>query len=284
MSSIQISPIKEIVKFYDVLLVDVWGVLHDGVVPYPGAVDFLNEMIKNGKKIIFLSNNPRPGYLTNKQFSEFGLNMEGAVVYTAGDAVREQLISWNDAIFSTLGKKFYHLGEEGNKDILHGIPTDTTQDITQANFLLITEYIQKGEDLNIHDALLSKAASLNLPAICVNPDLTAYHNKQIRYCAGFFAKKYEALGGVVHYYGKPDSKIYNAVLSKYLTTYDKKKVIMIGDTIETDILGANRVGIDSALVLTGNGAKIGDDLFIGSKDVFKDALAEPTWVTYGIKG
>lgn len=284
MSDVKISPIREIVKFYDVLLVDVWGTLHDGIIPYNGAVNFLNEMLSEGKHIIFLSNNPRPGSLTNKQFSEFGLNMKKAIIYTSGDAVREQLSSWNDEVFSSLGRKFYHLGAEGNKDILNAIPVDVTNDITQANFLLITEYISKGEDLSIHDDLLSKAAVLKLPAICVNPDLTAYYGKQIRYCAGTFAKKYEEFGGKVYYYGKPDSKIYNAVFSKYLTGHDKKKILMIGDTIETDILGAKNFGIDSALVLTGNGEKIGDALFMGSKEVFKDSLVEPTWVTYGIKG
>lgn len=284
MTNIQISPIREVVKSYDALLVDVWGVLHDGIIPYNGAVNFLNEMLDSGKRIVFLSNNPRPSYLTTKQFTEFGLNMNKAVIYTSGDAVREQLTSWSDEIFSKLGRKFYHLGAEGNADILNGITADVTEDITKADFLLITAFIPAHADLGIYDELLAKAASLHIPAICANPDLTAYYDKQIRYCAGNFAKIYEKLGGTVYYYGKPDSKIYNAVLSKYLQGYDKKKILMIGDTLDTDILGAHRAGIDSALVLTGNGEKIGDQLLLGSQDVFKDSQVIPTWVTYGIKG
>jgi HAD superfamily hydrolase (TIGR01459 family) len=284
MVNIRISPIREVVKSYDVLLVDVWGVLYDGMAPYNGAVSFLNEMLDNGKKIIFLSNNPRPGYITNKQFVEFGLNMNKAEIYTSGDAVREQLTSWSDTVFSKLGKRFYHLGAEGNTDILSGIAADVTDDITKADFLLITEFVPASTDLNIHDELLAKAASLHIPAICANPDLTAYYGKQIRYCAGKFAQKYEKLGGVVHYYGKPDNKIYDAALSKYSLDCDKKKILMIGDTLETDILGAQKFGIDSALVLTGNGEKIGDQLFLGAQDVFKDSEVIPTWVTYGIKG
>ncbi len=284
MSDIQISPVREVVRSYDALLVDVWGVLHDGIVPYRGAVEFLNEMMTEGKRVIFLSNNPRPGFHTKKQFSDFGLNMDKAVIYTAGDAVREQLISCKDEVFSKLGRKLYHLGSEGNKDILDSIPVDVTEDITQADFLLITEYVLESQGMEVHDDLLKQAASLKLPAICVNPDLKARYGQENRYCAGMFTKRYEDFGGVAYYYGKPDSRFYNAVIAKHLVGYDKKKILMIGDTIETDIVGAKRAGIDSALVLTGNGEKIGDKLFIGETDVFKDSLSEPTWVTYGIKG
>lgn len=284
MNNIKILPIRDIVKLYDVLIFDVWGVVHDGIAPYPGSIKFINEMIDDNKIVIFLSNNPRPGYLMNKQFSEFGLNMHKAITFTSGDAVREQLTLWNDEVFSTLGKKVYHIGAENNQDILSGISVNITNDITQADFLLITAFIDSNQNLDLYDELLKKAVELNIPAVCANPDITAYSGHQIRYCAGNFAKQYESFGGKVHYYGKPDSKIYNTLISKYLFGYDRKKMLMIGDTMETDILGANKMNIDSALALTGNGEKIGNQLLNGNVNVFENSVAKPTWVTYGIKG
>ncbi len=284
-STYKVFPINEIVKNYDALIIDIWGVIYDGYAPFNNSINFLNKMIDDGKAIIFLSNTPRPGTLSDKIFSSWGVDMQKASVYTSGDAVREQLVFWNDDIFKNLGRKFYHLGEQRNHDLLSNLEVDVVQDINQANFLLMSLYMDEGEDITSYDSFLSEAVALKLPVICANPDLTANHGKDIRYCAGTFAKKYEELGGVVYYYGKPDSRIFNSVLAKYknMGISDKKRILMIGDTLETDILGANSIGIDSAMVLTGNGQRIETKIKAGEQDLFKDFQIKPTWITYGTK-
>lgn len=282
MNNYQVLSIKEIIVPYQVLLIDIWGVVYNGVGPYEGAVECLNKMIEDGKRVIFLSNNPRKYTFAKEKLSSFGIDMQKASIYTSGDAVREQLLAWNDDVFKNLGRKLYHLGEARNKEILADIKVDVTTDIKQADFLLITAYLDEGEDLNVYDHLLKEAADLKIPAICANPDVAVPQGDSIRYCAGMIGKLYEEMGGIVHYYGKPDVRMFNAVLNKYLSDYDKSKILMIGDTIDTDILGANRANLDSALVLTGNGRAIAEEIKAGTADIFAGLPAKPTWITYGM--
>lgn len=282
MNQPKVFQFAEVIKPYEVLIFDIWGVLYDGIDPYPNVINFLNNTIENGKKIIFLSNTPRPGNIMGGKFRSWGLDMNKVTIYTSGDALREQLLSWDDEVFKTLGKKCYHLGSDRNEDLLRNIDMDLTNNIKEADFLLITAYLEEYETLNLYDDILKKAAGLKLPAICPNPDLTVNQSNGIRYCAGTFAKKYEAFGGKVHYYGKPDIRVFNALFNRYLQGIDKSKIIMIGDTINTDILGANSAGIDSVLVLTGNGEKIAAEISEGKTDVFKNYLAKPTWISNGV--
>ncbi len=281
MSKNKTLPIKEVVKSYDALLVDIWGVIYDGVNPYEGAVSCINSMIEDGKKVIFLSNNPRKYDFAKDKLVSFGINMDKALIYTSGDAVREQLVSWNDEVFKTLGRVIYHLGENRNKEILTDIDVELTSDITKADFILITAYIDEGEDLSEYDQILTQAAALKIPAICANPDVSVNQANGIRYCSGSIGKSYEAMGGVVHYYGKPDIRIFNTVLNRYLSEVDKSKILMIGDTIDTDILGANKTGIDSVLVLTGNGQ---ESINILTKTDPESINLEriPTWISGGM--
>lgn len=278
----KISNLIEVVQSYDALIFDIWGVLYDGISLYPDTINFLNQVLSLNKKVVFLSNTPRPGTIMQEKFISWGLDMNKVSIYTSGDAVREQLVAWNDEIFKSLGRKFYHVGEERNKDILNGLNVERTDNIQEANFLLITAYVEENENLNVYDSILKEAADLKLEAICPNPDLVAYQGKNIRYCAGTFSKKYEKLGGIVHYYGKPEARFFNSLIKKYLQNIDKSKMLMIGDTMETDILGANNVGIDTALVLTGNGQEV-KEILEKTENFSNYYNYQPTWFTYGVK-
>ncbi len=276
MNLINISPMNDIVQNYDALIIDIWGVVYEGNDPYKNAINFLNKILQLNKKLIFLSNAPRPGILAYQRFIDWGVNMKNAHVYTSGDHLREELTNRSNKFFENPKKKFYHLGADRNKDLLRDIEINLVNDINQADFLLLSIYADSHEELESHEDLLKQALNLKLPAICANPDLTVNYNNQIRYCSGSFAKKYTDLGGFVHYFGKPEANIFELILERYLSGCDRGKILMIGDTIETDIVGAKQVGLDSALVLTGNGQKYSDE------DNFINCQAKPTWVSYGI--
>lgn len=284
-STYKILSIDEITKNYDALIIDIWGVIYDGHAPYNKAINYLNNMIKEGKSIIFMSNTPRPGILSDKLFTGWGIDMNKASVYTSGDLLREQLTFWNDDVFKTLGRRFYHLGEDKNPDLLMNLEVDVVSNIKRAEFLLMSLYMDEGENLDHWDDLLQEAVDLNLPVVCANPDLVVNHGKKIRYCSGTFAEKFKKMGGKkVYYYGKPDSKIFNAVINKYKNRgiANKSRILMIGDTLETDIKGANEVGIDSAMVLTGNGDRIAHKIHTLEPDIFKNFQAKPTFITNGM--
>ena len=271
----QITKIDDILEKYDAFIIDIWGVIYDGLDPYPGSIEAINKLIAHNKSVTFLSNTPRPSEIIKERLFQWGVNMNKASVYTSGDAVREQLQTWEDPIFSNLGKNFYHLGEEKNKDILSGLNVSAVNQIEEADFMLLTIYLDEGEDMEQYDLILKKARDLNLSVICANPDIKVTNGDGIRYCAGSFGRRYQNLGGEVHYYGKPDSKIFEKILAKIdsIGIKDKNKILMIGDTMETDITGAGLVGIDSLLVLSGNGKEAYRNINSTNKYKFK-----PTWI------
>lgn len=272
------SSITELLKLYDAFLIDVWGVIHDGVNPYAGVVDCLNHMISQGKHILFLSNAPRPGNILIQKIAQFGIHANLEMMLSSGDVTRYQLTHFEDPFFQGKGRCFYHLGAERNQDILAGLTLNLSNHLEEADIILMTAYIDEGEDLDQYDVFLEKALKLNKPIICANPDKEVINGDKIRFCAGFLAEKYEKMGGVVHYYGKPYPEIYRMALKRLQKTGNKdlelKNILAIGDTLETDIAGAQNMGIDSALVSTGNMER---HLNAGLKsDYFKQHT--PTWM------
>ena len=86
--------------------------------------------------------------------------------------------------------------------------------------------------------------------VCANPDLVVVNGGKTEICAGTVARRYEALGGKVHYFGKPHAPIYQESLA-LLGVGDRKRILAVGDSLRTDIAGANAAGIDGLLVLSG---------------------------------
>lgn len=236
---------------YDAFIIDLWGVIHDGFIAYPGTVDRINHLISINKPIIFMSNAPRPNKIVLQKLLDLRINATSDMVLTSGDATRLFL---KEELIKMPSKKYYHLGAHRNSDLLADIDLHLVDDISQADSILLTAYIDENEDLEQFDHILKQAAMLQLHVICPNPDKIVINGNKNRYCAGFLAEKYEQLGGKVHYYGKPHVAIYNIALEylQSLGIYNKDRILMIGDTLETDIQGAANVGIKSTLVLTGN--------------------------------
>lgn len=244
MSLKKLKTIREIENLYDVFLVDVVGVVYDGKTPHPETIDTVNALIKKGKKVIFLSNMPRPGNLLLEKLLSFGVS-KGFEVFTSGDATR---------IFLKENKnlRYFHLGAERNQDILEGIYITTVPSPLNAEAVLLTLFTEETEDPKIFDKILREIASLKIPVVCANPDKIAMHGSSTRICAGTYAEFLEKLGSKVLYFGKPNALFYALCLKKFSQDTPLKKILMVGDTVETDIKGAKNYGIDSLLVFTGN--------------------------------
>lgn len=246
-----LSGLQDIVSEYDAFIIDLWGVVHNGVVAYPGVVACLNNLIADNKQIIFMTNAPRPNKVILQQLLDLKINANLDMMLTSGDTARSVL---KKTLINKPSTRYYHLGKHRNPDILIDLELNLVDDFTKSDIILLTVYLEEHENLEQFDDILKQAATMKIPVICPNPDRVAIHGSKNIYCAGFLADKYEKLGGIVEYYGKPHLPIYSIALDRLLDqgVFNKKRILMVGDTLATDIQGAKNAGIDSALVLTGN--------------------------------
>lgn len=255
MAELRLTHIEECMDDYDLFLFDLWGVIIEGGETYPGVVEALNKILKK-KDVIFLSNAPRPDFIVARNLRNWGiLDVTPEMVLTSGDVARQLITDYSKSKTENIAKIF-HLGSDRNHDILLEIEHIATSNINEADILLLSIFRDEHEDIHEFDEFLERAAKLpNLLNICSNPDTTIPKHGILRYCPGHFAKLLEHHGAEVIYTGKPETPIYDLVFRRK-SKINKKRILMIGDTFETDILGANRSGIDSALVLSGNSLAI----------------------------
>lgn len=271
MTKLSVKNIFAVLDDYDALLFDLWGVIVEGSnaktsTTYPGVVDNINKILQQ-KKVFFVTNAPRSTASSLKRMQSWGVNASLEMIITSGEIAREAITGCKRE-FGIQHPVVYHLGESVEQDILDNLHCSVTNNIDEANILLITIARDEHEDLNEFDQLLQTAVKRGIINICANPDIIAPNHGVIRYCSGYFAAKIEALGGVVRYTGKPYNVIYDKVL-KQLPGIAKNRILMIGDTFATDILGANQAGINSALVLTGNA-----ETFHGQHSTIEDKLQQ----------
>lgn len=233
---------------YDTFFVDLVGVVHDGIDAFSDAIHALNQLPEN-KNLIFVSNNPRPSELSFKKLRNFKLERLFAVV-TSGDFARHMLNLEKAATY-------YHWDAARNTDLLAGLDLKMTDNLDRAEKVLLTAFLDEQEDETQFDELINQIIAKKLPVFCANPDKYALYGKKMRKCAGYFAEKLMHKGVDVTIWGKPNVVFYDFIACRYPETVsDKKRCLMIGDTLETDILGASLYGIDSLLVLSGITGKL----------------------------
>ena len=244
----EITNLSDIIAEYDAFLFDIWGVLHEGGELYPGIVELVNKIAS--KKIVrIISNAPRLRTTTAKNLIDKGLHINYEDMFTSGETARHMLRESNK-YFGIDNPVIYHVGQDRNLEIMSDLEHMKTQNIEEADIVLLTAFRDRDEDHTPIIELLEKAASFNKLVLCANPDLDVLHLGDVRFCAGYFAAHYVKLGGKVIQTGKPEKIIYEQCFESFESA--GKKMLMIGDTFHTDIEGAHHVAIDSGLVLTGN--------------------------------
>jgi HAD superfamily hydrolase (TIGR01459 family) len=243
---------------YDGFILDLWGVIHDGITVYPGAKESLAELKRRGKRTVMLSNAPRRASSLIELMSEIGIDRDyyGDIV-TSGEAVFLEMQTRRDPWFAALGRRCLHVGTERDKDLFEGLDLDLVETVEQAQFLLVTgpdDFDDRVEDFAL---LLDAAAARALPMVCANPDLVVMREGRPLVCAGALAAYYERVGGPVRYRGKPDPAIYDVCLER-LGIADRRRVLAVGDAFHTDVAGAHAAGLDSLFCSGGiHAAEIG---------------------------
>lgn len=241
---------------YDGYILDLWGVLHDGVRTFPHAIDCMERLRRMGKKMLILSNAPRRVHAIAARNAELGIapDLANAVMSSGEDAWRH-LATRPDAWYRALGRRCYHLGPARDYNMRESLDLDFVPDLGRADFVLNTGSLGVDDTVADYEDILVEARRHDLPMICANPDLEVMRGENREICAGAIAARYEELGGEVRYHGKPHASIYEACFP-LLDGVARDRIAAVGDTLRTDIAGANAVGIDGILIM--NGLQAGD--------------------------
>lgn len=243
---------------YDGFVLDLWGVIHDGINAFPHAVDCLDRLHRAGKKALLLSNVPRPNAAAQDLMRRMGIaDTLYTDILTSGEAVRRALQNPPDLWWAKLGTRVFHLGPERDLPVLEGLALDRVPLPGDADFVLNTgpdDHRNPG-DLAEFEPVLQECARHELPMVCGNPDLEVIRGGARVLCAGALAVRYRQLGGDVRSLGKPDPAIYQPALQQL--GLPPERVLAVGDSLRTDIAGAAGVDLASCWVLDGiHGAEL----------------------------
>jgi HAD superfamily hydrolase (TIGR01459 family) len=254
---------------YNGFVLDLWGVIHDGVNAFPHAVDCLKQLRAAGKRTLLLSNVPRPNGAVQSMMQRMGI--EGSLytgILTSGEAVRQALRSPPDLWWAELGTRVFHLGPERDRPVFDGLPLQIADSPEDADFVLNTgpDDHRNPSDMAEFEPILEECVRYRLKMICANPDLIVIRGGVRVLCAGALAVRYQELGGDVRSLGKPDPAIYQPVLEQL--GLPPQEVLAVGDSLRTDVAGAVGVDLAACWVLSGiHGAELSDGL--GGFDTIK---------------
>lgn len=245
-----ISQLTEIADSYDAFVIDLHGVVHDGTNLYPGVGTCLQNLRALGKRTIFLSNSARPHDVVRESLLRRGIppHLYDAVI-TSGDLAFVDLHA-RTGPFASLGPHYLYLGKDNDR-VLFNPELREAPNIQAADFILGLNI--PPDPLETYIPMLQRGIDREIPFICVNPDLGIYTSDGIhQICAGTLAQWYEQQGGKVYYYGKPHLPTYHRVTNFFRNTYPTvSRFLVIGDTLRTDILGANKMSWDSVFIAGG---------------------------------
>jgi HAD superfamily hydrolase (TIGR01459 family) len=235
---------------YDVLLCDVWGVIHNGVTAFASAGEALERFRAAGGTVILISNAPRPGTVVAQMLDQFGVPHDAYdAITTSGDVTRS-------VVQGRPGERVFHLGPARDALIFAGLDV-TFAPPESADYVVCTGlFDDTSETPDTYRGMLAAMHARSLFMVCANPDIVVERGETLVYCAGALADAYAELGGEVLYCGKPHLPIYEAALGNAAAfrggeVPPLRRVLGIGDSIRTDLKGAAAFGIDCLFVISG---------------------------------
>src|SRR6476469_9425921 len=239
--------LRELVAGVDVVLSDIWGVVHNGLESFPEACEALHTYRSHGGTVILITNAPRPADSVQRQLRKLGVADETYdAIVSSGDLTRH-------FVADHPGKKIFWVGPERDSSIHRGLDAPLTP-LEAADYIICTGlFDDETESAEDYRSMLLQARERRLTLICANPDIVVERGDRLIYCAGAIAELYRELGGEVIFYGKPHRPIYERAMALAAerrgrpTSLDR--VLAIGDSVRTDLTGALGFGIDW-LVLT----------------------------------
>ncbi len=246
-----IGGIAALAPRYDGFILDLWGVVHDGVAPLPGALECLETLKAAGKRIALLSNAPRRSDDVVERIVRIGI--PGGLyhhVMSSGEEAWQHLHRRDDPFYAALGRRCLHIGSERDMLIREGLELEFVDTAEEAEFILNTGPAGWEDRIEDYQPMLRPALARELPMVCANPDLVVMHGGRPALCAGALAQWYEEAGGRVRWHGKPFASIYGSCFD-LLGIADRSRILAVGDSLRTDIAGAAGAGLDSLFIVGG---------------------------------
>ncbi len=230
---------------YEAVLSDVWGVVHNGERATPQACEALIKFRQQGGRVVLITNAPRPNSSVIKQLEFFRVPRETYDdIVSSGDVTR-------DVILSRPGQTVCHVGPARDKPIFEGLEVRFAP-LESADYVICSglenDDVETAED---YRPRLEQMLKRKLFMVCGNPDVVVERGDRLVYCAGAIADLYKQMGGDVLYAGKPYRPIYDAALAKLLPAPSRDRILAIGDSLRTDLAGANAAGLDFLFLTAG---------------------------------
>ncbi|MGC4024789.1 MAG: TIGR01459 family HAD-type hydrolase [Mesorhizobium sp.] len=242
-----IDALSEISGRYKAILCDIWGVVHNGVRPFPHAVEALKTARQAGLAVVLITNAPRPRSAVEGQLAGLGVDPESwDRIVTSGDVTRDLIVSGP--------RKIFHLGPDRDLEIYDDLDVELVEEF-EANAVVCTGlFDDETETPEDYAELLQRFRSRNLPFVCANPDIVVERGHKLVWCAGALARDYGQLGGRTLIAGKPFKPIYDLAMREAVDIRGATGVseaLAIGDGMLTDVKGAADYGLDYVYISGG---------------------------------
>jgi HAD superfamily hydrolase (TIGR01459 family) len=235
---------------YDVLLCDVWGVVHNGITAFEGACAALTRFRDEGGTVILVSNAPVPKQRVADMLASRHVPR----------AAWDDIVSSGDIALTHVAErgftKLFCIGPQDRDQALFKALKARSVPLEEAEAIICTGLTNdRSETPEDYAPVLETAKRLHLPFVCANPDLIVDVGGTILYCAGAIADIYQHMGGAVFWAGKPHLSAYETAHHKAEALRDsnvpRAKTLVVGDAIRTDLKGAQNFGCDALFVASG---------------------------------
>ncbi len=232
-----VERLRDLTAGVDVVLSDIWGVVHNGLVAFPEACGALQAFRQQGGTVILITNAPRPADSVQRQLRKLSVadDIYDAIV-SSGDLTRH-------FVADHPGRKMFWIGPERDSSIHRGLNA-VLAPLEEADYIVCTGlFDDETESAEDYRGMMLQARERKLPLICANPDIVVERGDRLIYCAGAVAELYRELGGEVIFYGKPHRPIYQRAMAlaaeRQGHAIELSRVLAIGDSVRTDLAGAH---------------------------------------------
>ena len=244
-----VERLRDLVDGVEVILSDIWGVVHNGLEAFPEACEALHTYRSRGGTVILITNAPRPADSVQRQLRKLRVadDTYDAIV-SSGDLTRHYVAGHP-------GARVFWLGPERDGAIHRGLDLKLSP-LDQADYIVCTGlFDDETESAEDYRPMMREALERKLTLICANPDIVVERGDRLIYCAGAITELYRELGGDVIFYGKPHRPIYERAITLAAEHGGHEikldRVLAIGDSVRTDLAGAHGFGIDCLFVTRG---------------------------------